>query len=160
MKLHINYPDFNVLKQIVITNERTPDPDPDPASEPPSGAPLDIDNFRLLEQEVIVLDDIRNFITRLVVSTHPQHTDITAVKQYVQYGASPRAAIYLLRAAKWHALLDNRVNVSFDDINTLAFDILNHRIILNFEGESEYVDTRSLVSGIIQKLEKQFRIRS
>jgi MoxR-like ATPase len=114
--------------------------------------------LRELEREVIVLDDIRNFITRLVVSTHPMHTTTAAIKQFVLYGASPRAGIYLLRAAKWRALLDNRINVSFEDVEELAFDILNHRIILNFDAESQAVDTAALIRAILHDLRLRFRI--
>ncbi|MBA7625620.1 hypothetical protein ES703_33052 [subsurface metagenome] len=154
MKLFFYYPDFSALKQIIIRNEQV-SADAFPEDDPKSNDKLI--EIRDLEQEVTVLDDIKNFITRLVVSTHPDHSEIPAVKRYVLYGASPRAGIALLRAAKWKALLENRINISFDDIKDLAFDILNHRIILNFEGESEYIDTRALIQGIIQKLEKKFR---
>ncbi len=154
MKLFFYYPDFSSLKKIIIKNE--------PSNRENTGqaeVKLNHELFKLksLESEVVVLDDIKNFITKLVVSTHPKHSDLAAVKRYVLYGASPRAGIYLLRAAKWKALLENRINISFDDIKSLAFDILNHRIILNFDGESEYVDIQALIQSLIQKLEKQYR---
>ena len=129
----------------------------------PAGAPSNLRaeslfrDFKKLESEVIVLEDIKNFITRLVVSTHPAASDIPEVRKYVLYGASPRAGIALLQAAKWKALLENRVNVSFEDVEDLSYDVLNHRIILNFDGESEYVDTRNLVLRILQELGKRYR---
>ncbi len=154
MKLFFHYPDFSSLKKIIIKNESL-------LKEiiPDKGTKLNHELFELksLENEVVVLDDLKNFITKLVVSTHPKHSEVAAVKRYVLYGASPRAGIYLLRASKWRALLENRINISFDDIKSLAFDILNHRIILNFDGESEYVDTKALIQSLIQKLEKDYR---
>jgi len=155
MKLYFSYPDFPLLKRIIQTNEFPIVPQAGQAGK----VPTDLEELKGLEKEVIVLEDIKNFITRLVVSTHPAYTDLPAVKQYVLYGASPRAGIALLRAAKWKALLENRVNASFADVKELALDILNHRLILNFDGESEYVDTRTLILGILQELEKRYRRR-
>jgi MoxR-like ATPase len=153
MKLHFDYPDFQQLKRILNTNEF-----PDHLLHSENREPAEIvGEMREMENEVIVLDDIKNFITRLVVSTHPLHTDISSVKKFVLYGASPRAGIHLLRAAKWRALLENRVNVSFEDVEELAFDILNHRIILNFDAEAEYVETRNLIQTILQELKKRYK---
>ena len=157
MKLFFLYPDFSTLRQIVSTNEfaQPPAEQQESSSQHTSASQQEP---RELEQEVIVLDDIRNFITRLVVSTHPMHTTTAAIKQFVLYGASPRAGIYLLRAAKWRALLDNRINVSFEDVEELAFDILNHRIILNFDAESQAVDTAALIRAILHDLKLRFRL--
>ncbi|UCF98137.1 MAG: MoxR family ATPase [Spirochaetaceae bacterium] len=157
MKLFFLYPDFSTLRQIVKTNEfPLPVPEAHPAS--PQTKSTIQQELRELEREMIVLDDIRNFITRLVVSTHPDHTTTAAIKQFVLYGASPRAGIYLLRAAKWRALLDNRVNVSFEDVEELAFDVLNHRIILNFDAESQSIDTAALIRAILHDLKLRFRL--
>jgi MoxR-like ATPase len=156
MKLFFGSPDFSQLRQIINTNEfpaRAPQPTPQ------AGREL-LAELRALEEEVIVLEDVKSYISRLVVATHPLHTDLPAVRQYVLYGASPRAGIYLLRAAKWMALLDNRVNVSFDDVKALAYDVLNHRIILNFDAESENVDSRSLIQGLLQEMDKRYRLRA
>jgi len=154
MKLYFGYPDFNQLKRIIGTNEFPPQGGP-----PPQAAASPYLELRDLEKQVIVLEDIRNYITRLVVSTHPAHSEVPAVKQYVMYGASPRAGICLLRAAKWKALVENRVNVSFDDVAELAFDVLNHRIILNFAAESEAVDMAALIRGLVQHLDQRFGVR-
>jgi MoxR-like ATPase len=156
MKLYFDYPGFQHLKQIVNTNE-FPDRLINRMKRKPSGI---LKELRDLEKEVIVLEDIKNYITRLVVSTHPRQTDLPAVKQYVLYGASPRAGIYLLRAAKWKALLEHRVNVAYEDVEELAFDILNHRIILNFDAEAESVEVRSLLNAILHELAKTHRVRT
>jgi MoxR-like ATPase len=154
MKLYFDYPDFSTLKRIVAANEFAPGrrAELDRRSLETLGA------VREMEKEVIVVEDIKNYITRLVVSTHPRHTTLQAVRQYVLYGASPRAGILLLRAAKWKALLDNRVNASFEDVKELAFDILNHRLILNFDAESQSVDTRALIQGILHEMDLRFRL--
>ncbi|MBN2552799.1 MAG: AAA family ATPase [Spirochaetales bacterium] len=156
MKLYFHYPDFLQLKQIINTNEF-----PDRLVHPQEKKSGKLWNeLRELENEVIVIDDIKNYIARLVVSTHPLHSNIPEIKRYVLYGASPRAGIYLLRAAKWKALLENRVNVSFEDIEELACDVLNHRIILNFDAEAEDVEISKLLQTILQDLERRYRPRS
>jgi len=154
MKLYFDYPDFSTLKRIVVANEFTPDRKP----VPPRHSLQALASLREMEKEVLVVEDIKNYITRLVVSTHPLHTTLPAVRQCVLYGASPRAGIFLLRAAKWKALLDNRVNVSFEDVKELAFDLLNHRVILNFDAESQSVDIRALIQGILHEMDLRFRL--
>jgi MoxR-like ATPase len=151
MKLHFDYPDFATLRGILNANES-----PGEHRRSPRGLPLA--ELRELEKEVIVLEDIRNFITRLVVSTHPRHASSEEVRRYVLYGASPRAAIWLLRAAKWQALLDGRVNLAFEDVQELAFDVLNHRLILNFDAESQAVDVRTLIQGLLKDVALRFRL--
>jgi MoxR-like ATPase len=153
MKLHLTYPDFTNLKRVIAGNEM-----PAVSAEPPRVVLPALGESAALEAEVVVLDEIRNFITRLVVSTHPGYSEIDEVKRYVLYGASPRAGIALLRAVKYKALIENRVNVSFADVRELAFDILNHRIILNFEGEAENIDIGGLIQTILRQLEKKFRV--
>ena len=156
MKLYFHYPDFLQLKQIIGTNEF-----PDRIAEPEKKKSAKAwQELRELEKEVIVIDDIKNYISRLVVSTHPVHSNIPAVKQFVLYGASPRAGIYLLRAAKWKALLENRVNVSFEDIEELAYDVLNHRIILNFNAEAENVEIGKLLQTVVLDMEKRYKPRA
>jgi MoxR-like ATPase len=157
MKLHLDYPDFMNLKRVIISNEQPADAAPDAGSGKSPALP-DLAECAALEAEVVVMDEIKNFITRLVVSTHPAYSEIDEVKRFVLYGASPRAGIALLRSIKYKALIENRVNASFADVRELAFDILNHRIILNFEGEAENVDVRALIQSIVQQLEKKFRV--
>jgi MoxR-like ATPase len=155
MKLYFHYPDFLQLKQIVNTNEF-----PDRIVHPGKKKSASLwQELTALEEEVIVIEDIKNYISRLVVSTHPIHSNIPAVKQFVLYGASPRAGIYLLRAAKWKALLENRINVSFEDIEELAYDLLNHRIILNFDAEAQNVEIGKLLQTVMQDMEKRYKPR-
>ena len=154
MKLFFEYPDFSTLKRIVAANEFAPGR----KAEANRRSLETLGTLRELEKDVIVVEDLKNYITRLVVSTHPLHTTLPAVRQYVLYGASPRAGIFLLRAAKWKALLDNRVNASFEDVKELAFDVLNHRVILNFDAESQSVGIRSLIQGLLQEMDLRFRL--
>ncbi|HQP26691.1 MAG TPA: ATPase, partial [Candidatus Syntrophosphaera sp.] len=70
-----------------------------------------------------------------------------------QYGASPRATIYLARAAKAHAYLQHRGYVIPDDIKAVGKDILRHRIILSYEAEAEAMNTDEIITRIFEEIE-------
>jgi MoxR-like ATPase len=76
-----------------------------------------------------------------------------SARRFIRYGASPRGAQALVLGAKVRALTQGRFNVSVDDLRALAAPALRHRIILNFEGEAEGVDTDTLVSQIVESAE-------
>lgn len=156
MKLYVNYPEFKILKDIVQKNEII-----QVEKEVLNDSILkysEMENLFSLEKDVIVLEELRQLISHLIVQTHPERSESELVKNYVLYGASPRAAIALIRGAKWNALIDGRLNISFDDIMDLAFDILNHRIILNFEGESASVDKKGIIEDLIYRAKRQYSI--
>ena len=102
-----------------------------------------------LAREVPAVDEISRYAVNLVLGTHPEAPQASAlVRQYVRFGASPRGVQALMLGAKIRAILDGRFNVSQDDLNAIAPMVLRHRIILNFEGQAEDVST----DGIIQSL--------
>ena len=70
--------------------------------------------------------------------------------KYVRYGSSPRGAQALVVGGKIRALLNNRLHVSCEDIRAVAQGALRHRILLNFEGEAERVETDTIIKGILQ----------
>ncbi|MBC2602832.1 AAA family ATPase [Puniceicoccus vermicola] len=111
----------------------------------------------LLEMErfarsIPIADDLRREVVRLVMSTHPE-TDYACetVRQYVQYGASPRAGQACILAAKIQALLNERLHVSLEDILTVAPPVLRHRIILNFEAQADGKTSDSIISQLIEE---------
>jgi MoxR-like ATPase len=104
-----------------------------------------------LIKQVKVADSVMRFVVRLVKATHPGDPDAPeAVKQYVKYGASPRAAQAMMLAAKANALLAGRFNVSIGDVRAVALPALNHRIIRNFHAEMEQVSTDHIVERVVQ----------
>ncbi|UCF09979.1 MAG: AAA family ATPase [Candidatus Bipolaricaulota bacterium] len=93
--------------------------------------------------------ELRRYIVRLVLATHPAHPLATGgVRDFVEYGASPRAAIALVRAAKAHAFLAGEGGVRRADIEAVFPMALQHRMILNFRGEAEGVSTASLLDEV------------
>lgn len=107
-----------------------------------------------LARQIPIADDVRRYGISLVLATHPDHTaapDIT--KRFVRYGSSPRGAQSLILAAKILAILDGRYHVARDDIKAVALSVLRHRIILNFEGQAEGVQTDAVVEGILKSVQ-------
>ncbi|MDZ5016796.1 AAA family ATPase, partial [Clostridium perfringens] len=74
------------------------------------------------------------------------------VKRYVEAGASPRAAQGIISGAKVRAVMEGRLNVSFEDIKALAYPVLRHRIILNFDAITEGLTEESIIDKILEDL--------
>ena len=93
---------------------------------------------------------------RIVIATHPQ-TPVASeqVKRYVRYGSSPRGVQSLVLAGKVRALFQGRFHVSIEDLRAVALPCLRHRLILNFEGEAEGVDSADLLRDILELLPEQ-----
>jgi len=104
-----------------------------------------------LVREVPVASHVKDYAVRLVMATHPK-TDTAApiASQYLRFGSSPRGGQTLLLAGKVRALTDGRFNVSFDDIEAVAFAALRHRLILNFEAEAEGITTDHIIGQILR----------
>jgi MoxR-like ATPase len=103
-----------------------------------------------LIKQVKVADPALQLVLRLVRATHPDVAEAPdVVKQYVKYGASPRAAQAMILAAKALALLAGRYHVAVEDIHPVVLPALSHRIIRNFHGEMELVTTASIVERTI-----------
>ncbi|MFA7321948.1 MAG: MoxR family ATPase [Dokdonella sp.] len=90
-----------------------------------------------LVREVHVSDDLMDWITRLVRASRPQHSEIAEVREWVRWGAGPRAGQSLVLAAKARALIHGRLAVTREDIKALASPVLRHRLMLSFAAEAE-----------------------
>jgi MoxR-like ATPase len=108
--------------------------------------------LRRLVREVPVAPHIQEHAVRLVLGTHPDHEFATEnVRKFVHYGASPRGAQALILAGKVRALLNDRFHVAFEDIDFVARPALRHRMILNFEGQAEGIETDDLIEHLIER---------
>ena len=97
-----------------------------------------------LTRQVPIANDIKQRAVKIVLATRQN-------KEIIQYGASPRASIGLILAAKARALVQGRNHVSNDDLNFLAYPILRHRIILNFEAERKGISKDDAIKQILDK---------
>jgi MoxR-like ATPase len=114
-----------------------------------SGA--DIVAFQHLVRRVPVPDPVLNYAVHLVRTTRPNGPSAPDyVREWVSYGASVRAAQYLVLGAKARALLAGRYHVKFDDVRALAHPVLRHRILKNFHAESERITTDHLVDKLLE----------
>ncbi|MGA2602369.1 MAG: MoxR family ATPase, partial [Bryobacteraceae bacterium] len=111
-------------------------------------------DFQKLVRMVPVADSVARHAIDIVRATRP--TDPSApdfVKKYVNFGASVRAAQFLVLASKARALMNGRYHVAFEDIRSLAAPILRHRVLLNFHAESERMTTDDILKKLLETLQ-------
>lgn len=107
--------------------------------------------MRAVAREVPVAKAVKEYALKLLLNTHPEIPESPEIsRKFLRFGASPRAAQALIAAARVHALMEGRYNVSFDDIDFVAPACLRHRIALSFEGLSEGMTA----DGILRELMK------
>jgi MoxR-like ATPase len=113
--------------------------------------PEEILDFQQLVRMVPIADSVARYAVELVRATRPN--DVSApdfVKNYVNFGASVRAAQFVVLAAKARSLMRNRYHVTYEDIRVLAAPILRHRILLNFHAESERLDSDAILKRLLE----------
>lgn len=126
--------------------------------EPENITPV-VNGKRLLEAreivgEIFMEDSVKDYIVDLVVATRePDRAGLPHLKDLIAYGASPRASIFLNRAARAHAFLRHRGFVTPDDVKAVAFDVLRHRIVPSFEAEAEERSSESLLQELLDHIE-------
>jgi MoxR-like ATPase len=106
---------------------------------------------RRLVQTIYADERIKEYVLDLVAATRrPGEAGLAELAPMVEFGASPRAAIFLLRAAKAHAFIRGRAYVTPDDIKALGLDVLRHRIILTYRADAEGVGADALLGRIFE----------
>ncbi|MBV6644996.1 MAG: MoxR family ATPase [Cyclobacteriaceae bacterium] len=114
------------------------------------------DVFSIREEinQVSLSESLERYIIELVFATrNPNDYKMTEEAQYIQFGASPRASINLNLAAKAIAFFDERDYVLPEDIKEIADDVLNHRILLNYEAEADGVTTHDIINTLLNKVQ-------
>ena len=144
LKLSITYPsrdeERQILDRMATTNHR------DGAS--PVIHTGDILRLRTLVDQIYLDDKIKNYIIDLVFATREPATYKLDLQRLIQYGASPRATLYLTLAAKAHAFLQGRGYVTPQDVKSIGADILRHRLIVTYEAEAEDIDADALIKSV------------
>jgi MoxR-like ATPase len=149
LKLRVRYPAIEELNTII---DRTTQARAVSVERVMSGSKVLA--FRELIREVPIANHVRALASTIIMATHPlwEHAPESA-RRFIRYGASPRGAQALVLGAKVRALTEGRFNVSVEDLRALAAPALRHRIILNFEGEAEGIDTDTLIAQIVESAE-------
>jgi MoxR-like ATPase len=108
-------------------------------------------HLQALTRAVPMASHVRQAVARFVLATQPEGDTTKEVRRYVRFGVSPRGAQALVLAAKAHALLQGRYNVSFKDLRAVLLPALRHRFQLNFEGEAEGISSEELLEELFQQ---------
>jgi MoxR-like ATPase len=110
-------------------------------------------DFQELVRMVPIADSLAKYVVNLVRCTRPKNSEAPdIVKKYVNYGASVRAAQFIVLAAKARALSRRRYHVTYEDITSLATPVMRHRILLNFHAESDRVDSDEVLRRLLEQL--------
>lgn len=117
-------------------------------------------SMRELAREGLLAPSVREFAIKVVLGSHPESPYAPPeVRKFVRFGSSPRGAQAVVMSAKIRALLDGRYNVALEDIVAVAAPALRHRILLNFEGQADGIDTDTLVKAILEKACAETEVR-
>jgi MoxR-like ATPase len=141
--LRLDYPSFDEEMQVVrsttVANDAT-------LRHIMSGA--DIIAAQDLVRRVPVADNVIEHAVNLVRATRPSETSTKLVKDFISYGAGPRASQYLVLGAKSRAALTGRFTPGIDDVNAVAVSVLRHRIVTNFSAEAEGITPEKIVAEL------------
>jgi MoxR-like ATPase len=164
-KVHLPYPGHAEMKRILGTTTGADAAKIDPVFSHEE-APPRLESLKRLVREVMVASHIEDYAAAIVRATHPEGSSLVNdaslagltkdeyVNKYVSFGSSPRGGQALILAAKVHALLAGRANVSADDVDRSAVAALNHRLVLNFAAEAEGVNPRIIVERALASVRK------
>ncbi|TDF42485.1 MoxR family ATPase [Alteromonadaceae bacterium M269] len=109
----------------------------------------DIVHLQSMVRAVEISDTLLEYITRLVRFTRPSDSESRAVKEFVRWGAGPRAGQALVLCAKANALIDGRFAATLNDVKSVAHAVLRHRILVNFQAEAQNMSTDQVVDALL-----------
>jgi MoxR-like ATPase len=149
LKVKVDYPSRAEERLIIDRMTGTTLPTVNPVVNP-----ADIMHARNMVRQIYVDDKIKEYVLDLVLTTRqPGKNGLSDLSTLISFGASPRASIYLIVAARAHAFLKGRGFVTPEDIKQIAPDVLRHRIITSYEAEAENITSDHLVQRILDHTE-------
>ncbi|MGE3275735.1 MAG: AAA family ATPase [Vicinamibacterales bacterium] len=149
----IDYPTAEEEREILASTTRGGE-----ATVSPVATAEEIERARLLVREIPAASNVVDYAARLVRATRPPSATRDAepvpefVRQWVRWGAGPRAGQALLLAGKARAVLDGRPAVSLDDVRAVARPVLRHRVLVNFQAEAEGIDAETVVGRLLDEV--------
>ena len=149
LKIKVNYPSHSEELQILrrMTTEEIPAIEKVISLE-------DINRFREIARSIYMAEQLETYIVDLVCATRaPEAYQLDELSSLIEYGASPRATIFLALAARARAFLAQRGYVTPEDIHEVGMDVLRHRVILSYEAEAEGRDVESIITQVFSKIE-------
>lgn len=149
-KLIVNYPDIDSEKKLMRLNTQSSKN----AEENPIVKPEKIIEAQNIITDIYVDEKVEDYILNLIFATRdPLKYNLKDLDGIIDVGASPRATINIVRAAKARAFTDGRGYVTPEDIRYIGADILRHRVILTYEAEAEELSTDQVISRLFEKIE-------
>ena len=149
LKLRISYPskeqELEILRRMARTNVQH---DVEAIVEP-----IDVVRLRELADEVYMDSKIEEYIVNLVEATRNPGAYGLDIAELIRYGASPRATIFLAMASRARALLQGRGYVTPQDIKSVAYDVLRHRVTVTYEAEAEDLASEDLIKKVLDTVE-------
>lgn len=148
VKLIVHMPAGAELKEVLLRTTGSSIPEVVPVYTEEEGKQAVL-RMRKLVREVYVADPLLEVLVRMVAALTPNNKYATEkAKKYIRFGPGPRGAQAVLLFAKAHALLDGRINLSFDDIKRALLPALRHRLILNFQAEADEISSDVILEEI------------
>jgi MoxR-like ATPase len=150
LKVKITYPDMDQERQIMKRMSFT--------SAEQGISPIvmsdDIKRSRKVVDEIYMDENLEKYILDIIFATRePARYKLEDLTSLIQYGASPRATIYLNLAAKAHAFINGRGYVTPQDIKNIGMDVLRHRVIISYEAEAEEKKSEDIIKRIFDEVE-------
>lgn len=150
LKINITYPNMDeeqkILRRMGFTDKKI--------DVSAVVSPADITRARAVVNEVYMDEKIEKYILDIVFATRqPERYKLNELSSFIQYGASPRASIYLALAAKAYAFIQGRGYVTPQDIKSIGPDVLRHRVIISYEAEAEEKTSEDIIKRIFDEVE-------
>ena len=149
LKLNIDYPskseEREILERMAVTETKI--------KVKSVISPSDIKRLRSVVDQIYIDDKIKDYIVDLVIATREPGKYNLDLDEFIEYGASPRATIYLTIASKAYAFLKGRGYVTPQDVKSIGMDVLRHRVILTYEAEAEEMTPEKVIQNIFDNIE-------
>src|SRR3972149_1478063 len=148
-KLNITYPDKKeereIMERMALTKKDF--------NVNPVISPKDILRLRALVDEIYIDDKIKDYIIDIVFASRDPKAYNLELEEFIEYGASPRATIYLTLAAKAHAFVRGRGFVTPQDVKSIGMDVLSHRVTMTYEAAAEEINSEGIIQKIFDNVE-------
>ncbi|WP_108462976.1 AAA family ATPase [Devosia naphthalenivorans] len=146
LRVDLPFPDINVLSDILAATTGTETTQVETVL-----TAQDIIDSQMLVRSIILADHVRQAVAQFTLMSQPHSAEAPAqVRRFLRFGLSPRGAQALVLAAKGHAFLAGRYNVSFDDLRAMLLPTTRHRVHLNFEGRAEGASLDKMLEDLLE----------
>lgn len=149
LKLNVGYPDKEEELEIMRRQTKVTQVEPEEVI-----TPQELIKAREVVKEVYMDEKIEKYIVDIVFATRePENYGLEELKALINFGASPRASIFLAQAAKGHAFMRRRGYVTPEDVRAIGLDVMRHRVILSYEAEAEEMSSEDVVRKVLNRVE-------